>query len=94
MATQPPTHRNLSRQDWIGPANSYNIDTGSLQRIADALETHLPIMAKRHKDLIEDNDRLNRLLFRANDNIATLLRRNAALRGQITKLKRKLATNG
>ena len=90
MATQPPTHRNLSRQDWIGPANSDDIDTGSLQRIADACEK----MASNYTALQNDRDMYHRWYREQRSKVEQRDRTIIALRGQITKLKRKLADRG
>jgi hypothetical protein len=82
------TTREDSRIDFGSRRTAEDISTGCLQRIADALEAHLPVLAKNHAALTEDNERLKRLLFRANSNVTTMIRRCAALRGQITKLKK------
>lgn len=68
--------------DW-GP-----VDAGSLQRIADALETHLPVIEKHYAYLIDDRERYKRWYEGAKSKAERLERSNAALRGQITKLKK------
>lgn len=59
---------------------------GSLQRIADACE----LMAKNHKDLVAERDRLARVLNEYRVAVDGRDRQIAALRGQITKLKKRL----
>lgn len=61
--------------------------TGALQRIADATE----LMAKRYTDLIRERDMYKQFCEDKSRYAGKLERRNAALRGQITKLREKLA---
>jgi hypothetical protein len=61
--------------------------TGALLRIADATEK----MALRHTELTEKADRFERWHNEARRTIEARDRSIAALRGQITKLKKRLA---
>ncbi len=70
-------------------AESLNRDglrTGALLRIADATER----MALRHTELIDQRDRYERYWEEARRTIEARDRTIAALRGQITKLKRRM----
>lgn len=58
---------------------------GCLQRIADATE----LMARSYANLIAERDRYRRLLDARNETCERLERRCSALRGAITRLKRK-----
>lgn len=64
-----------------------SLKTGALLRIADATEK----MAQRHTELIEQRDRYERYWEESRRTIEARDRQIAALRGQITKLKRRLA---
>lgn len=69
-----------------GKSTFEEINTGSLQRIADAVE----VMSRNHQALIDQRDQL-RQWYR--DELARRLaadRSRAALRGQITKLRKQL----
>jgi len=84
-----PTQREDSRKDWNSTSTTQDINSGSLQRIADATEK----MAAGYDKLRYDLDYYQR---RAKElNIANHLcrRRMAALRGVITKLKRKMVVS-
>lgn len=70
------------------PREIDHINCGSLQRIADATEA----MAKNHVALQNDCDRYKRWFNEENERRLKLERSNAALRGQITKLKKKQLT--
>jgi len=61
--------------------------TGALLRIADGVEK----MALRHTELIEKADRYERYWNESRRTIEARDRTIAALRGQITKLKRRMA---
>ena len=86
------TLRLISRKDWgsygVLPTGS-EIDNGSLQRIADALETYLPEMAKNHAHLTTQHDMFKRWYQEQRAIVEQRDRTIAALRGQITKLKKK-----
>jgi hypothetical protein len=78
--------REASRANWNtdSPATLEQINAGSFQRIADAVE----IMAKRYSDLIEERDRYLRNWRFQQGRAESLKRRNAALCGVITKMKK------
>ena len=63
------------------------INTGSLQRIADASE----LMAKDRQRLVGERDRYKRWGEAVSEERERMTRSNAALRGQITKLNKRLA---
>jgi len=70
------------------PREIDHINCGSLQRIADATEA----MAKNHIALQRDHDLYKRWFTEEKERRHKLERSNAALRGQITKLKKKQQT--
>lgn len=78
-----------SRRTWVlgseqtAPSHD-QLKLGCLQRIADATEQ----TAKNHVELINARNRLQLEVDRLQSAYRTLERRNAALRGVITKLKR------
>lgn len=83
------SYRELSRTDigtTTGEFTFDRINTGSLQRIADATE----LMAKNYRQLLEDaayyKERYNESL----QTRKTMLRRISALKGVITKLQRRI----
>lgn len=80
-----PTMRERSKQNWDGDANLNDINGGSLQRIADACE----LMAKRYSDLIDERDRYKRYYEDGSARLLKAERKAAALRGVITRLKKK-----
>lgn len=65
------------------------VKIGCLQRIADALEAHLPVIAKNHAQLVADHDSYKRWYYEQRERVAQRDRTIASLRGQITKLKKK-----
>ncbi len=79
--------RDISKQNHIPQTeSSYEaINAGSLQRIADATE----VMAKDNRSLIKDRDMYKRWYEDERDESLQLFRSNAALRGVVTKLKKK-----
>lgn len=82
--------RQLSRDEYRANDDIPNRDElklGTLQRIADATE----LMAKRYTDLIRERDMYKQFCEDKSRYAGKLERRNAALRGQITKLRKKLA---
>jgi hypothetical protein len=91
MAIINKSMRAESRKDYTTRAEEKDgicleqLRTGALLRIADAVE----VMAKRHVELIAEVDRLKA----AHDYVLTAnaswAKRCAALKGQITKLKRR-----
>ena len=87
------TYREASKKDWRtrgGTATDPEIDTGSLQRIADACE----LMASDHGRLLSDVGYWKRTSQHSSAEAERLYRSNAALRGHITRLKRKLEKAG
>lgn len=62
-----------------------SLQTGCLMRIADATES----MAKEYNRLIADNQYLSRTRRNLADENKRVRRSNSALRGVITKMKRK-----
>lgn len=85
MATQ----RENSKQEWKGYGTLNDINAGSLQRIADATEK----MAKNYVVLQNDLDNYKKWWEDRGRALDRLNRRISALKGQITKLRNKLAKN-
>ncbi len=86
------SYRDESRKNWgkgaeRGGLNDGEIKLGALLRIADATEA----MAQRHTELIADRDRYERYYREERSRRRTCERSAAALKGQITKLKKRLA---
>ncbi len=80
------TQREESRKEWISRGRIEEIDSGSLQRIADATER----MAASYVSLEASRDQY-KVLFNGEKRIAERLwRSNAAYRGVVTKLKKRL----
>lgn len=81
-------YRDISKQNW-GTGEKLpsieQINTGSLQRIADAVE----VMSRSHAALLSERDSYKRQYEHQRDYVAALERRVAALRGVVTKLKKK-----
>ena len=79
-----------SRTKWYSTThdkpNTEQLQLGCLQRIASATE----LMAKNYDQLIQERDRYKRYYNEQHECSERLVRSNAALRGQITKLKKKL----
>jgi len=80
------TMREDSRIDYTGEKTVEHLKLGALQRIADASEK----MALRYTELIDKASRLERGNKSLYAQIEQQKRTIAALKGQITKLKRKL----
>jgi len=83
------TLRQKSKTEWTTENHSYNVDDvklGALQRIADATEA----MAKNYNDLLRDVKLYKDMYQNQTKRRQQLERSNAALRGQITKLRKKL----
>ncbi|MES2779930.1 MAG: hypothetical protein V4651_08520 [Bacteroidota bacterium] len=82
------SYRDASRENWTNRFELTNedINTGSLQRIADATE----VMAKNHNELIRENDSLKREVERYRLWYNQEQKLNRYLRGNITRLKNKL----
>lgn len=83
------TMRAISRKDFTSAQGNTleAMNAGSLQRIADATEK----MALRHTELIRDRDMYERWYSDEVTRRKSLERQLSAAKGQITKLKRKLA---
>ena len=79
------TMRESSKREWTSSSLRDDINTGSLQRIADATEK----MAVSHVELSDNLERYKRLYVSEQETSKRLNRSNVALRGVITKLRRK-----
>jgi hypothetical protein len=77
--------RDLSKQGWEGNGTTENINIGSLQRIADAIEA----MAQNFIELQNDRDLYKRWYFEEREISGKLRSSNYHLRGHITRLKNK-----
>jgi len=77
--------RESSKQHWESNDTDLHIKIGCLQRIADATE----VMAKNHNQLISDLEMYKRWYNSEQKENTRLLNRVRALKGIITKLKRK-----
>jgi len=81
------TMREESRRDWTSKTTTEDINCGSLQRIADATEK----MALRYTELIDKAARLEKNNDLLRGYIEGRDKTISNMRGQITKLKKKLA---
>lgn len=82
------TFRVKSRAEWAQDASPIEaINTGSLQRIADAVEK----MAVRHTELINQRDYFERRAREEGAAAKSLQRRASAFQGVITRKDRELA---
>jgi hypothetical protein len=79
--------RESSKLTWKSSSTVEHINAGSFQRIADACE----LMAENHHDLVRDRDMYKRWYESSRESGDKLRNSNAALRGVITKLRKKLA---
>lgn len=77
--------RELSRKNWNGENALEAINTGSLQRIADATEK----MASNYIQLQNDRDMYKRWYDCEKAEKEALYRKVSALKGVITKLKKR-----
>jgi len=77
--------REASKQEWTAQPNREDINSGSLQRIADATEK----MAASYDSMRAERDRYKTWYDDRGRAIAYLDKRIAALRGVITKMKKK-----
>lgn len=86
------TQREASRKEWVTPSPPCReeINSGSLQRIADATEK----MAADYDRMRYDRDYFERRYKEEFERRKSKDRQIYALRGVITKLKRKGGTNG
>ena len=88
-------YKQASRANWVGEGSNVDkcsefpgidyVNMASLQRIADATE----LMAKRHQELLADVDWHMKRGDRWKDNAEKYQRQIKALKGVITKLKKK-----
>ncbi len=80
-------YREESRGNWYSQnmLNSGQLQTGCLMRIADSLEE----MEKSYRELINDRDHYKSCYSRSLSERARLEKRNAGLKGQITRMKEK-----
>lgn len=78
--------RQDSHKEWASNGTLNEIDSGSLQRIADATEK----MAASYDNLMNNRDLYKRWYEQEQAAKESLTRRVIALRGVITKLKAKL----
>ena len=80
--------RDKSRINWVNDNNSdEQIKLGCMLRIADATE----VMAKRYTDIIDECERAKRSAQYWREMNETQELRIRSLKGQITKLKKRLA---
>lgn len=80
--------RDKSRRIWANDSNTNEqIQLGCILRIADATEK----MAQRHTELIRERDQFKSSMDYWRNEAERMGRSNNALRGQITKLKKRLA---
>jgi hypothetical protein len=79
------TQRNASRNDWISNDSQEHIDSGSLQRIADACEK----MAASYDEMRESRDHYERMYRQMRECVDDRDRTIGALRGVITRMKRR-----
>ncbi len=79
------THREHSRANWNANSSTLEeINTGSLQRIADATEK----MAASYDAMRDERDRYRRYWLEEQERTQRLYLSTRSLRGVITKLKR------
>lgn len=76
--------REQSKENWNSNSTIQEINAGSFQRIADAAE----LMASNYLKLQRDLDMYKRLYEEENKEKKIAYRRNIALRGYITRLKK------
>ena len=84
------SYRDESRSNWgctDRAPDASELKLGALMRIADATE----VMAREYNRLIEQRDMYERLWRESRSCSERLARSNASLRGQITKLRKRLA---
>jgi hypothetical protein len=77
------TMREQSRCEWAAAITREDINAGSLQRIADAVEA----VAKNYTAIINERERLKQRLANEEACSARLVRSNNALRGVIKRMK-------
>ena len=88
--------KKISKVEWTTVGQDDSNDTrekvklGSLQRIADACE----LMAQNHAELICDRDNFKRWYEEGKADLQHAENSNRSLRGQITKLRKRLQDCG
>ena len=88
--------KKISKVEWATLGQDDSNDTrekvklGSLQRIADACE----LMAQNHAELIRDRDNFKRWYEEGKADLQRAENSNRSLRGQITKLRKRLRDCG
>ena len=78
------TLREDGKKDWTSNTSINNIQTGALQRIADACE----LMAKRYQGLIDDRDYYQREYKERGEKIDHLKNQIRGLKSAITRMKK------
>lgn len=81
-----PTLREISKANWNGGSTIEEINSGSLQRIADAAEA----MAKNYNTILSDLEFYKKRCREMTQAKERQSRTISNLRGQITKLKKKM----
>ena len=77
--------RQMSKEDIPGSRTWDNVRIGAILRIADSAE----LMARNYRELLEERERFERYWRMEESRRIRAERSNAALRGYITRLKRK-----
>lgn len=77
--------RDASRQNWSSSNTVEEINSGCLQRIADATEK----MAMNYTTLLNERDRYYKWYMEQQEVKEKLYRRISALKGVITRMKKK-----
>lgn len=83
------TLKELSKNNFTGNNTIINVSLGCLQRIADATEK----MASNYQKMENDLAYYKRMHADASETIRNLIKSISSLRGQNTKLKKKLKQN-
>lgn len=87
------SYRDASRDNWgveKGNIGMPQVQTGALLRIADAVEK----MAKRHDEMVNARDYWQRRAETVEVELERERRRNAALRGHLSRVKRRVGAGG
>lgn len=83
-------YKKESRKKWgndqTAPLDREQITLGAILRIADAIEA----LAENHNSLIRDNNYLTDRVKELRDALNAVQRSNTALKGHITRLKRRI----
>ena len=86
MTTQTETLVQISRVTYTGQRTPENIQLGCIQSIADATEK----IAAHHDQLMRERDMYKRMYDSGRDTISRQERSIRSLKGQITKLRKKM----